>query len=59
MVYDPRYTKANVTPEAARVLKIVAAERGKYIYELMDEILREKYPNYFRGYWKAQERNKE
>jgi len=50
MVYDPRYTKANVTPEAARVLKIVAAERGKYIYELMDEILREKYPNYFRGY---------
>ena len=49
MVYDPRYTKANVTPEAARVLKIAAAVQNKYIYELVDEILREKFPNYFRG----------
>ena len=49
MVYDSRYTKANVTPEAARVLRIVAAERGQYIYALVDEILREKFPNYFRG----------
>ena len=49
MVYDPRYTKASVTHEGLRVLRILAAEQGKYIYVVMDEILREKYPNYFRG----------
>ena len=56
MVCDPRYTKANVTHEAARALRIIAAEQGKYIYVLVDEILREKYPNYFRGCWKAKEK---
>ena len=47
MPKDPRYTKANVTPEAAQVLKILAAEKKKYIYKIVDEMLKEKYPNYF------------
>jgi hypothetical protein len=49
MPTDPRYTKANVTPAAARVLKIIAAEQHKYIYEVVDDIIKEKYPGYFRG----------
>jgi hypothetical protein len=47
MPTDPRYTKANVTPESAHVLKMLAAEKRKYIYEIVDEILRQDYPNYF------------
>lgn len=49
MTTDPRYTKANVTPEAAQVLKIIAAEKKKFIYEIVDEVLRERFPSYFRG----------
>jgi hypothetical protein len=49
MPTDPRYTKANVTPAAARVLKIIAAEQNKYIYEVVDDLIKEKYPGYFRG----------
>ena len=48
MPTDPRYTKANVTPAAAQVLKIIAAEQHKYIYEVVDDIIKEKYPGYFR-----------
>jgi hypothetical protein len=48
MPTDPRYTKANVTPAAARVLKIIAAEQNKYIYEVVDDLIKEKYPGYFR-----------
>jgi hypothetical protein len=45
-----KYVKSNVTPESNKVLKILAAEQGKYIYEIIDEVLREKFPSYFRGY---------
>jgi hypothetical protein len=48
MAIDPRYTKANVSPKAAQVLKILAAEQNKYIYEVVDEILKKEYPKYFR-----------
>lgn len=56
MPTDPRYTKANVTPAAARVLKIIAAEQNKYIYEVVDDLIKEKYPGYFRkiGCWETQ-----
>lgn len=43
-----KYVKANATPEANQVLNIVAAERKMYVYEVLDEVLREKYPSYFR-----------
>jgi hypothetical protein len=47
MSTDPRYTKANVSHKAAQVLKIIAAEQNKYIYEVVDEILKKDYPSYF------------
>jgi hypothetical protein len=43
-----KYVKANATPESNQVLNIVAAERKMYVYEVLDEVLREKYPEYFR-----------
>jgi hypothetical protein len=43
-----KYVKANATPESNQVLNIVAAERKMYVYEVLDEVLREKFPDYFR-----------
>lgn len=48
MSYDPGYTKANVTYESNEVLKALAKEQKKYVYEVIDQIMREKYPSYFR-----------
>jgi hypothetical protein len=54
MSYDPGYTKANVTYESNEVLKVLAAEKTKkigkrmYVYNVIDEILRREYPEYFR-----------
>ncbi len=45
---DAKYIKTNVTPASNRVLKLLAAEQGKYIYEVVDEVLRERFPDYFR-----------
>jgi len=45
---DNKYVKANVTPASNRVLKLLAAEQGKYIYEVIDDVLKEKYPDYFK-----------
>jgi len=45
---EGKYVKSNVTPASNRVLKLLAAEQGKYIYEVIDEVLREKYPDYFK-----------
>ena len=42
------YVKANVTPEGNQVLNILAAERKKYVYEIMDEVLRKEFPVYFK-----------
>jgi hypothetical protein len=43
-----KYTKVNATPDSNQVLNIVAAERKMYVYEVLDEVLREKFPDYFR-----------
>lgn len=50
MISKGKYVKSNVTPESNKVLKVLAAEQGKYIYEIIDEVMREKYPSYFRSY---------
>lgn len=44
-------TKASIRRETKRILnKIVANEDGcKFEYEVLDKVLREKYPEYFRG----------
>jgi len=48
MEANPKYTKANVTPESNHVLNILAAERKQYVYEVLDDILRENFKEYFR-----------
>ena len=42
-----KYVKSNVTPESNAVLRMLAAEQRKYIYEVIDDILRRDYPEYF------------
>jgi beta-glucosidase/6-phospho-beta-glucosidase/beta-galactosidase len=42
-----KYTKVNATPQACQVLNILAAERKFYVYEILDEVLRKEYPEYF------------
>jgi len=44
---DKRYVKSNVTPESNKVLRLLAAERGQYIYEVVDDVLRKEFPEYF------------
>ncbi len=41
------YTKVNATYESNHVLNILAAERKKSVYEVLDDILRERFPEYF------------
>lgn len=41
------WTKVNMTPATAKVLKRVALDREVYIYQILDEMVKEKYPNYF------------
>lgn len=48
MKANSKYVKANATIESNQVLNIVAAERRMYVYEVLDEVLREKFPDYFR-----------
>ncbi len=56
MSYDPGYTKANVTYESNAVLKALAAEKTKktgkrmYVYNVIEELLRREYPEYFRKF---------
>jgi len=53
--YDPGYTKANVSYEANYLLKTLAKEKTKatgtrqYVYDIIDDLLKEKYPSRFRG----------
>ena len=53
MVYDPGYTKANVSHEANVLLKEIAKAKTKatgekhYVYDVIDELLNEKFPEQF------------
>lgn len=47
MAYDPGYTKANIGYDTNKVLKTIAKERKKYVYQIIDEVMREKFPEYF------------
>ena len=42
-----KYTKSNATLESNQVLNILAAERKQYVYEVLDDILRKDFPDYF------------
>ena len=41
------WAKVNMTPATAKVLKRVALDRELYIYQILDEMVKEKYPKYF------------
>jgi hypothetical protein len=53
MKYDPGYTKANVSHEANELLKELAREKTEktghhyYVYDIIDDLLKEKYPDRF------------
>ena len=42
-----KYAKINVNPETARIIKRIAAEKNIYVYELIDEMVKEKYLEWF------------
>lgn len=42
-----KWAKPNIDPMTARVIKRIAADEGVYIYQLIDRVFREKYPDYF------------
>jgi hypothetical protein len=46
----PDYTKVNATRQSTHVLNILAAERAKPVYVVLDEILRENFKEYFRKF---------
>lgn len=43
------FTKANIRKETKKVLNRIVADQDKFEYEVLEELLKEKYPSYFRG----------
>jgi len=43
-----KWDKLNVIPGTNKILKQIALDEDKYVYKLVDEMLRERYPKYFR-----------
>ena len=43
-----KWDKLNVMPGTNKILKQIALDEDKYVYQLVDEMLRERYPKYFR-----------
>lgn len=42
------FTKANVTKETNKVINKVALDQDKFVYQVIEDLFREKYPDYFR-----------
>jgi hypothetical protein len=49
MYTEQKYTKANLSIETNTILKILAAEQRKFVYQVIDEIVKERYPNRFQN----------
>ena len=41
------WAKVNMTPATVKILKRIALDRDLYIYQILDEMVKEKYPKYF------------
>jgi len=41
------FTKANIKKDTKRILNKIVADGEKFEYEVLEDLLREKYPNYF------------
>jgi hypothetical protein len=42
-----KYTKANVKPEIGQMIDIIAAKEGKFVYNVVEDAIRQTYPKYF------------
>lgn len=42
-----RWAKPNIDPKTAHIIKRIAADEGIYIYQLIDKVFMERYPEYF------------
>jgi hypothetical protein len=45
---DSEFTKASIKKDTKEVLKSITKDKGVYEYELIDKLLRDNYPSYFR-----------
>ncbi len=42
------FTKANIKKETKKILNRIVAEEEKFEYQVLEDLLKEKYPKYFR-----------
>lgn len=47
-VEQKKWAKPNVTPETNKALKRIALDQDKFVYELIEDVFREKFPDYFK-----------
>lgn len=43
------FTKATVKRKVNKILNRIALDEDKYVYQLIEDMAKEKYPEYFRG----------
>jgi hypothetical protein len=46
---DSEFAKASIKKDTKKILRRIVAEEDTFEYELIEKLLREKYPKYFRG----------
>jgi len=44
---DGEFTKANVKKGTNKIISKIAIDEEKFVYELIEDVFREKYPKYF------------
>lgn len=44
-----KWAKPNIKPETLHMLKKIAVDENIFIYQLVDEMMRKLYPQYFRS----------
>lgn len=47
-VEQKKWAKPNVTPETGKALKRIALDQDKFVYELIEDVFRERFPEYFK-----------
>jgi len=47
-IKDEKFTRANVLKSTNKAINMAAAEEGLFVYQFIDKLMREKYPQYFR-----------
>lgn len=43
-----KFTKANLTKETNSVINMIAVDQDKFVYEVIEDTFREKFPEYYR-----------